>query len=336
MSQTVKKMNKKIGVKILGTGSYFPKKVLTNADLEKIVETTDEWITTRTGMKERHVSEKDELTSDISLEASKEALKAAGISPEQIDLILVATISPDMIFPSTACFLQHKLGATNAAAFDLSAACSGFIYALAISKAFIESGMYKTVLIVGAEELTKLTDWSDRNTCVLFGDGAGAMVLSASQEDDNILSVFLGADGSHAGLLYLPAGAAANPASAQTVENKMHYIKMAGKEVFKVAVPKMVLAAERALEIAEKKIEDIRIFIPHQANMRIIEAVAKRLEVSMERVFVNIHKTGNISAATTITALDEAVKTGKVRKGDLVELVAFGAGFTWGAAIIRI
>ncbi|MCL2506420.1 MAG: ketoacyl-ACP synthase III [Endomicrobia bacterium] len=325
-----------MGVKILGTGSYFPKKVLTNADLEKIVETSDEWISTRTGIKERHISEKNELTSDIACEASKEALKVAGISPEQIDLILLATITPDMLCPSTACFLQKKLGAVNAAAFDLSAACSGFIYAMATAKAFIESGMYKTVLLVGAEELTKFTDWTDRNTCVLFGDGAGAMVLSASQENDDILSVFLGSDGLHTDILNLQAGGAANPASVETVENKMHSIRMEGKEVFKAAVPKMVLAAEKALEIADKKLEDIKLIIPHQANMRIIEAVAKRLGLSMESVFVNIHKTGNISSATTITALDEAIKTNKLKKGDLVELVAFGAGFTWGAAVIRV
>ncbi|MCL2390656.1 MAG: ketoacyl-ACP synthase III [Endomicrobia bacterium] len=329
-------MNKKTGVKVLGTGSYFPKKVLTNTDLEKIVETSDEWISTRTGIKERHVSEKNELTSDIACEASKEALKTAGISPEQIDLILVATVTPDMLFPSTACFLQNKLGAYNAAAFDLSAACSGFIYAIGVAKAFIESGIYKTVLLVGAEELSKFTDWSDRNTCVLFGDGAGAMVLAASQENNDILSVFMGSDGLHSDLLYLSAGASANPASAETVEKKMHYIRMEGKEVFKTAVPKMVLAAQKALEIANKIIDDIKLFIPHQANMRIIEAVAKRLEVSMDKVFVNIHKTGNISSATTITALDEAIKTGKIQKGDLAELVAFGAGFTWGAAVIRI
>ncbi|MCL2484802.1 MAG: ketoacyl-ACP synthase III [Endomicrobia bacterium] len=325
-----------MGVKILGTGSYFPKKVLTNADLEKIVETSDEWISTRTGIKERHISEKNELTSDIACEASKEALKVAEISPEQIDLILLATITPDMLCPSTACFLQKKLGAVNAAAFDLSAACSGFIYAMATAKAFIESGMYKTVLLVGAEELTKFTDWTDRNTCVLFGDGAGAMVLSASQENDDILSVFLGSDGLHTDILNLQAGGAANPASVETVENKMHSIRMEGKEVFKAAVPKMVLAAEKALEIADKKLEDIKLIIPHQANMRIIEAVAKRLGLSMESVFVNIHKTGNISSATTITALDEAIKTNKLKKGDLVELVAFGAGFTWGAAVIRV
>jgi len=329
-------MKKNTGVKVLGTGSYFPAKVLTNADLEKIVETSDEWIITRTGMKERHISEKDETTSDIAYKASLEALKAANISAEQVDLIIVATVTPDMLFPATSCFLQKKLGLKGVPAFDLSAACSGFIYAVSVAKAYIESGMYKTVLLVGAEELTKFTDWTDRNTCVLFGDGAGAMILTASEKDDDILSAYIGADGSFSSLLQLPAGGSAMPTTQETLSNKLHSIKMQGKEVFKVAVTKMVSAAEKALEAAGKTIGDIKMFIPHQANMRIIEAVAKKLEVSMERVFVNIHKTGNISSATTITALDEAIKAGKIIKGDLVELVAFGAGFTWGAAVIRI
>ncbi|MCL2145200.1 MAG: ketoacyl-ACP synthase III [Endomicrobia bacterium] len=329
-------MNKKTGVKILGTGSYFPKKVLTNEDLEKIVNTTNEWITTRTGIKERHIAEKDEATSDLAYQASLEALKAANITAEQIDLILVATVTPDMSFPSTACVLQTKLGLTSAPAFDLSAACSGFIYGISIAKAFIESGVYKNILLVGAEALTKFTDWTDRNTCVLFGDGAGAMILSASEENDDVLSVFLGADGSYADLLSMPGGGSACPATAESVNEKKHFIRMKGKEVFKVAVLKMALAAGKALEMANKKIEDIKLFIPHQANMRIIEAVAEKMDVLMERVFVNIHKTGNISAATTITALDEAIKIGKLKAGDLVELVAFGGGFTWGAAVIRI
>ena len=329
-------MNKNIGVKILGTGSYFPKKVLTNADLEKIVETTDEWIITRTGMKERRVSEIDELTSDLAYLASLEALKSANITAQQIDVILVATATPDMMFPSTACFLQTKLGLKDIPAFDLSAACSGFIYAVSIAKAYIESGMYKTVLLVGAEELTKFTDWTDRSTCVLFGDGAGAMVLTASDERQDLLSVYLGADGSFSDLLFMPAGGTRKPATLETVMQKLHTIRMSGKDVFKAAVPKMVHAAEKALELASKKLEDIKLFIPHQANMRILEAVAKKLGISMESVFVNLHKTGNISSATTITALDEAIKTGKLIKGDLVELVAFGAGFTWGAAVIRV
>ncbi|MDR1195717.1 MAG: ketoacyl-ACP synthase III [Endomicrobium sp.] len=329
-------MNKKTGVKISGTGSYFPKKVLTNADLEKMVDTSDEWITTRTGIQARCIAQQNETTSDLAYHASVEAIKAAGISAEQIDLILVATITPDMFFPSTACILQTKLGLKDAPAFDLLAACSGFIYGLSAAKGYIESGVYKNVLLVGAETLSKITDWTDRNTCVLFGDGAGAMVLSASEENDDILSFYLGADGSYADLLYLPGGGSAHPATVDTVNEKLHTMKMFGKEVFKVAVPKMALAAQKSLELAGKTPEDIKLFIPHQANMRIIQAVAKKLNISMERVFVNIHKTGNISSATTITALDEAIKMGKLGKGDLVELVAFGGGFTWGSALIRI
>ncbi|MDR3307225.1 MAG: ketoacyl-ACP synthase III [Endomicrobium sp.] len=329
-------MNKKFGVKILGTGLYFPKKVLTNADLEKMVDTSDEWIKIRTGIKERRISERNETVSDLAYMASLEALKSSNIYPEQIDLILVATITPDMFFPSTACFLQKKLGINSIPAFDLSAACSGFIYGIAMAKAFISSGLYKTVLLVGSETLSKITDWNDRNTCVLFGDGAGAMVLSASEESDDVLSVYLGADGSYSDLLFIPGGGSANPTTIETVNQNLHTMKMQGKDVFKAAVPKMALAAQKALELSGKKLEDISLFIPHQANMRIIEAVAKKLDISMDRVFVNIHKTGNISSATTITALDEAIKTGRVKRGDLVEMVAFGGGFTWGASIVRI
>jgi 3-oxoacyl-[acyl-carrier-protein] synthase-3 len=329
-------MKKKIGVKILGTGSYFPEKILTNLDLEKIVDTSDEWISARTGIRERRISKNNEPTSELAYKASIKALEAANILPKQIDLILIATITPDMLFPSTACFLQRKLGIVSIPAFDLSAACSGFIYGISMAKAFIESGSYKTILLVGAEELSKITDWTDRNTCVLFGDGAGAMVFSNSQKDDDILSVFLGADGLFSDLLFLPAGGSAYPTTESTVSENLHTIKMQGKEVFKAAVPKMALAAKKALELSGKAIDDIKIFIPHQANMRIIKAVAKKIGIPMDKVFVNIHKTGNISSATTITALDEAIKIGKVCKGDIVELIAFGGGFTWGAAIIRI
>jgi 3-oxoacyl-[acyl-carrier-protein] synthase-3 len=327
---------KKIGVKILGTGSYFPEKIITNKDLERIVETSDEWISTRTGIKERRISKINEPTSELAFKASVEALKIAKISAKQIDLILVATITPDMFFPSTACFLQKKLNIAPQPAFDLSAACSGFIYGISIAKAFIESGLYKNILLVGSEELSKITDWEDRNTCVLFGDGAGAIVLSSSEQHNDILSVYLGSDSSYSDLLFMPAGGTTNPATLDTVNNKMHTIKMSGKNVFKIAVQKMVLAAKKALDISCKKIEDIKLFIPHQANMRIIEAVAKKMGIDMGKVFVNIHKTGNISSATTITALDEAIKTGKLKKGDLVELIAFGGGFTWGATVIKI
>ncbi|MCL2389364.1 MAG: ketoacyl-ACP synthase III [Elusimicrobia bacterium] len=325
-----------MGVKILSTGSYFPEKVLTNADLAKIVDTSDEWIITRTGIKERRVAAQNQATSDLALEASKDALKKAGLSPQDIELIIVATVTPDMMFPSTACMLQTKLGASKAAAFDLLAACTGFIYALSTAKAFIESGMYKNVLLVGAETLTKITDWTDRNTCVLFGDGAGAMVLAAAEGESAVLSTYLGADGSYADLLNLPAGGSLTPASAETVNNKMHTIKMQGKEVFKVAVTKMFEAAEIGLERAGLKPDDVALFIPHQANMRIIEAVAKKLNMPLERIGINLQKTGNVSAATTITALDEAIKTGRLKTGDIVELIAFGGGFTWGSAVIKL
>jgi 3-oxoacyl-[acyl-carrier-protein] synthase-3 len=329
-------MNKKFGVKILGTGSYFPNKVLTNADLEKIVETSDEWISTRTGIKQRRIAANGEYTSDLAYKASLEAIKSANIRPEEIDLILVATITPDMFFPSTACLLQKKLGLGSIPAFDLAAACSGFIYGIATAKAFIEAGLYKNILLLGAEELSKITDWTDRNTCVLFGDGAGAMILSASQEHDDILSVFLGSDGYYADLLFMPGGGSMNPSTVESVNKKLHSIKMQGKEVFKAAIPKMAFAAQKALELSGKKLDNIKLFIPHQANMRIIEAVAKKMDIPMEKVFVNIYKTGNISSATTITALDEAIKVGKLNKGDLVELVAFGGGFTWGATVLRV
>ncbi|MDR1952737.1 MAG: ketoacyl-ACP synthase III [Elusimicrobiota bacterium] len=325
-----------MGVKILGTGSYFPERILTNADLEKIVDTSDEWIVTRTGIHERHIAADNEATSDLALEASKKALKAANIPGEKIDLIIVATITPDMFFPSTACCLEKKLGLVNIPAFDLLAACSGFIYGIATAKAFIESGLYKTILLVGSDMLSRITDWTDRSTCILFGDGAGAMILSASEEDDNVLSVSLGADGSFGDLLYMRGGGSVCPATAESIAAKYHTITMKGADVFKSAVPKMVKAAEDAIIKAGVKLQDVKLFIPHQANMRIIQAVAKRLNISMDSVFVNIHKTGNISSATTITALDEAIKTGKLQKGDLVVLVAFGGGFTWGGAVVRI
>jgi 3-oxoacyl-[acyl-carrier-protein] synthase-3 len=329
-------MNKKLGVKILGTGSYFPKKILTNADLEKMIDTNSEWIVSRTGMQERHIAQDNEATSDLALGASLEAIKASGIKAEDIDLILVTTITPDMLFPTTACYLQAKLGLKDIPAFDLLAACSGFIYGITTAKSYIETGLCKTVLLVGAETLSKITDWTDRNTCILFGDGAGAMILTASETDDDILSVSIGADGSYSKLLYQYGGGSVCPASAESVANKYHTIKMEGKDVFRNAVPKMVKAAQDAVLKSGKKLEDIKMFIPHQANMRIIEAVAKKLGISMDNVFVNIHKTGNISSATTITALDEAIKTKKLQKGYLVVLVAFGGGFTWGASVIRV
>lgn len=326
----------KLNVKILATGSYVPEKVLTNADLEKMVETSDEWITERTGIKERRIIDKSQNLSDLALEAAKKAIEKAKIQANEIDVIIVATVSGEMPFPATACFLQKKLG-INAVAFDISAACSGFLYGLNIAKSFIEAGTYKTALLIGSEVLSRITDWTDRNTCVLFGDGAGAMILQAcDKEESDILSVNLGADGTYTHLLNIPAGGSCTPTTVETAQQKMQYIKMSGKEVFKLAVCRMTEAAEKALELAGKTDNDIALYIPHQANLRIIEAVGKRLGVAKEKVYVNVQKYGNMSAATTIIALDEAINSGKLKKGDLITIMAFGGGLTWGAAVLKI
>jgi len=326
----------KIGVKVLGTGSFLPKRVLTNLELEKIVQTSDEWITTRTGIKERRIVDDSIATSDIAIEAARKALEEAKVAPQDLDAIIVATITPDMFFPSTACFVQKGLGATKAFAFDMSAACTGFVYALGVAKGLIESGYCSKILIIGAETLSKITDWQDRNTCVLLGDGAGAIVLGATEQKSNILSVYLGADGNYENLLKLPAGGSRNPTSQKTIDERLHYMKMEGKEVFKVAVTKMAEAAKKALEIANLTANDISLLIPHQANLRIVEAIAKRMEFPLDKVFINLQKYGNMSSATTIVALDEARKEGRLKQGELVELVAFGGGFTWGAAVLRV
>ncbi len=324
---------KRVGV--LGTGKYLPKKVLTNADLEKMVDTSDEWIVTRTGIKERRIAAKDEATSNLAAKAAKEALKAAGIKALDIDLIIVATITPDMQFPSTATFVQAELGAKNAACFDISAACAGFIYAIAIAQQFISRGAYKNVLVIGSETLSRITDWEDRNTCVLFGDGAGAVVLGETNSSGGILSAYLGSDGTKTGLLYIPGGGSRNPASEQTLKDKLHYLKMEGNEIFKIAVTSMAEAARVALKNAGLKCADVNWIIPHQANIRIINAVAKKLGFVNAQVYLNIEKYGNMSSASTAVALCEAVEEGKIKKGDIVLLDAFGAGLVWGAVIIK-
>ncbi|MFH0827976.1 MAG: beta-ketoacyl-ACP synthase III [Candidatus Omnitrophota bacterium] len=324
---------KRVGV--LGTGKYLPKKVLTNADLEKMVDTSDEWIVTRTGIKERRIAAKDEATSNLAAKAAKEALKAAGIKALDIDLIIVATITPDMQFPSTATFVQAELGAKNAACFDISAACAGFIYAIAIAQQFISRGAYKNVLVIGSETLSRITDWEDRNTCVLFGDGAGAVVLGETNSSGGILSAYLGSDGTKTGLLHIPGGGSRNPASEQTLKDKLHYLKMEGNEIFKIAVTSMAEAARVALKNAGLKCADVNWIIPHQANIRIINAVAKKLGFVNAQVYLNIEKYGNMSSASTAVALCEAVEEGKIKKGDIVLLDAFGAGLVWGAVIIK-
>lgn len=326
-------------VRITGTGSSLPEKILTNFDLMKIVDTTDEWITTRTGIKERRLAEGATATSDLSIQAAQKALQAAELSPDQLDVIIVATCTPDHFFPSVACLVQKALGAKNAAAFDVSAACAGFIHALAVGKSLLESGLHRRALIIGADVLSKFTNWKDRATCVLFGDGAGAMVIETAQEkttvSPTILSVDLGADGSSGDILKVPGGGSRHPLTPETFASHPPYIHMDGKEVYRHAVTRMIETANRALQKAGRKPDDLALLIPHQANLRIIESIAKRMNIPMEKVFLNIHKYGNMSAATTIVALDEARRRAQLKSGDLVELIAFGAGLTWGAAVIQ-
>ncbi|HLX68452.1 MAG TPA: beta-ketoacyl-ACP synthase III [Verrucomicrobiae bacterium] len=320
---------------ISGVGSYVPARVLTNADLEKMVETSDDWITTRTGIKERRIAADNEFTSDLGAEAARRAMKMAGVTADQIDLVIVATITPDMPFPSTACLIQHKLGARRAAAFDLEAACSGFIYALEIGQQFIMSRTYETVLVIGAEKLSAITDWKDRNTCVLFGDGAGAAILQNRQGSHGLLTAVMGADGGKSDLLFMPGGGSRCPATVESINSRQHFLRMEGKETFKNAVQAMQTAAEEALRRCEITVSQIKCIIPHQANRRIIDAVGERLGAKPEQLFVNVNKYGNTSAASVGIALDEAVSSGCVQRGDLILLVVFGAGLTWGAAVIE-
>ena len=316
-------------VGVLGTGKYVPDKVLTNQDLEKMVDTNDEWIRTRTGMKERRIAAPEQAASDLALPAAEQALKHAGIGPQDLDLIIVATVTPDMSFPSTACLLQNKLGAKNAAAYDLSAACTGFIYGLANASNFIALGSYRYALIVGVEVLSKITDYTDRNTCVLFGDGAGAVVIGEVPEGRGFQSFDLGADGSGSELLKLHSGGSRSPSTAATVEQKLHYLYMAGAEVFKFAVRIMGNSAEEALRKA-----DIDLLIPHQANIRIIQSALNRLQLPEEKCIINLDRYGNVGAASIPIALAEAVEGGRLKEGDTTVMVGFGAGLTWGASVL--
>ena len=320
---------------IAGVGSYVPERILTNADLEKLVDTSDEWITTRTGIKERRIAAAGELTSDLATKAALRAMEMAGVTADQIDLIIVASITPDMPFPNTACMVQQKIGARRIPSFDIEAACSGFIYALEVGQHFIQSQTYETVLVIGAEKLSSITNWKDRNTCVLFGDGAGAAILKHRPDAGGLLTTVLGADGSKADLLSMPAGGSACPATAESVAQGLHFLRMDGKETFKNAVQAMCSAAKEALRRCQIDIKQIKCIIPHQANRRIIDAVGERLEATPEQLFVNLHKYGNTSAASVAIALDEAVREGRVQHGDLILIVAFGAGLTWGAAVIE-
>jgi len=318
--------------RIAGTGSYLPEKVLTNADLEKLVETTDEWIVSRTGIRERHIAADGETTGDLALQAARRALEAAGVQASEIDLLVLGTTTPDLVFPSTACLLQHRLGANGCMAFDVNAACSGFMYALGIADKFIRSGSVRTALVVGSETLSRMTDWSDRQTCVLFGDGAGAVVLKASDEP-GILSTHLHADGGHKDLLYGPVGVSTGFRADEP--NCGVTIRMSGNEVFKVAVKTLDRVVDETLEANQLDKSAIDWLIPHQANLRIIQATAKRLDMPMDRVIVTVDRHGNTSSGSVPLALDYAVRSGKVQRGQLLLLEAFGGGFTWGSALIR-
>lgn len=323
------------GARITGIGHYLPEKILTNADFEKMVDTSDEWIVTRSGIRERHITAENEFSSDMAFEASKVALADAGIDPKDLDTIIVATVTPDMPLPSTACLLQEMLGAKSAAAFDVSAACSGFIYGLSIGSSMIVAGNAKKVLVIGVENLTSITDYTDRTTCVLFGDGCGAVVLEEGEPGDGVLSTFMQSDGGEKELLYITAGGSKTPLTAESIEARDYCIRMKGDGLFKYAVLAMVDAARRTLKKADIDIEDINYLIPHQANIRIIEGVRKRLKLEKEQVVVNIDRVGNTSSASIPIAFSELKEGGTLKRGDLVIMVAFGGGLTWGAALIR-
>ena len=323
-------------VSIIGTGSYVPERKLTNADLAKIVETDDEWITSRTGIKERRIAADDEFTSDMGAKAALSAMEQAGISGDEIDLILVATATPDMIFPATACFIQTKIGAKKAACLDISAACAGFLFAVEIGQQFIMTHTYDTVLVIGAEKLSSITDWTDRNTCVLFGDGAGAAILRhRSGGTHGLISTHIASDGDFADILWMPGGGCKTPITRENADDHLQTIKMSGKEVYKQAVIAMVNAAKIALEKAGLTIDDIACVIPHQANVRIIEAIADRLKISVEKFFVNLDCYGNTSAAAVAIALDQANRSGRIKVGDYVLMVVFGGGLTWAGSVIE-
>jgi 3-oxoacyl-[acyl-carrier-protein] synthase-3 len=324
--------------KIIGTGAYVPEKVVTNSDLEMMVDTSDKWIRERTGIKERRIAHEGVPVSHLAFGAAERALKDAMVDPLDIDLIIMGTVTPDMPMPSTACIVQQKLGAERAAAFDVAAACSGFLYALSIGDQFIRSGMYKRVLVIGADMFSKVVDWSNRDTCILFSDGAGAMLLQAASSDDEsriVKSTHLFSDGRQGDKLFIPGGGTLNPTSHDTLYEDMHYVRMQGSELFKIAVRAMVDAAKKALKHNGLTVEDIDLVVPHQANIRIMEAIARKLKLPMEKVMVTIDYYGNSSAATVPTAFDKARRIGKLREGDTVLAVAFGAGVTWGSTLIQ-
>jgi 3-oxoacyl-[acyl-carrier-protein] synthase III len=322
-------------VSIIATGSYVPERVLTNGDLERIVDTTDEWIRTRTGISERRIAAADEATSDMATKAAIAAMDQAGVDAKEIDLIIVATVTPDMFFPATACWVQKKLGAVRAACFDISAACSGFLYAMEIAQQFISTHVYNTVLIVGADKLSSIINWSDRNTCVLFGDGAGAAILRNRGASHGVVATHMGSDGEFAEILFMPGGGSRCPITTENIGQQLNTIKMQGKETYKQAVTAMSDAADRALEAAGLEYDEIACVIPHQANMRIIEAIAHRMRLPIEKFYVNLEKYGNTSAAAVAIALDEAHRAGRFKVGDYILLVVFGGGLTWASSVIQ-
>jgi len=325
----------RISASIVSTGMYVPSRVLTNAELEKMVDTTDEWIMSRTGIRERRIAADDEFTSDMGAKAAQQALELGGVDAQEIDLIIVATCTSDTVFPSTACYIQSKIGAMRAAAFDVQAACSGFLYALVTADQFIAAGVYKTVMVVGAEKLSSIVNWQDRNTCVLFGDGAGAVILRHREGGRGLLAYDLGADGSQTNILSVPASGCRMPITVEVLDQRMNYLQMSGKEVFKCAVNAMNRSTEICLEKAGVKPEQIRWFVPHQANFRILDAVAQRMNVGMEHFVMNLDRYGNTSAACMPIALHETVTAGKLDRGDLVLMVSFGGGLTWASVILE-
>lgn len=323
-------------VSIIGTGSYVPERVLTNEDMSKIVDTTDEWITTRTGIKTRRIARKDEHTSDMAARAALAAIEQAKIKPTAIDLILVATASPDMVFPATACIVQTKIGATKAACLDVSAACAGFLFAVEIAQQFITSHTYDTVLVIGAEKLSSITNWTDRNTCVLFGDGAGAAILQhRSPNTHGVISTHIGSNGNYADILWMPGGGCKTPITAENAHQHLQTIHMSGKDVYKQAVVSMMDASQKALTKAGLSVQDIACVIPHQANIRIIEAIADRMKIPLDRFFINVDRYGNTSAAAVAIALDEANRSGRLKPGDFILMVVFGGGLTWASTVIE-
>jgi len=325
----------RISASIVSTGMYVPSRVLTNAELEKMVDTTDEWIMSRTGIRERRIAADDEFTSDMGAKAAQQALELGGVDAQEIDLIIVATCTSDTVFPSTACYIQSKIGAMRAAAFDVQAACSGFLYALVTADQFIAAGVYKTVMVVGAEKLSSIVNWQDRNTCVLFGDGAGAVILRHREGGRGLLAYDLGADGSQTNILSVPASGCRMPITVEVLDQRLNYLQMSGKEVFKCAVNAMNRSTEICLEKAGVKPEQIRWFVPHQANFRILDAVAQRMNVGMEHFVMNLDRYGNTSAACMPIALHETVTAGKLDRGDLVLMVSFGGGLTWASVILE-